>query len=250
MSLIVKEIKVKSVLTRSGIPGVDYCINPYIGCAHGCRYCYATFMKRYTGHTEAWGDFVDVKINAREVLQRELKRREKGRVIISSVTDAYQPIEGKYKITRQCLELLLQHQFPVEILTKAPLVLRDMDLIKRFEDIEVGITITTDDDAIRKVFEPKAPPVTARINVLKTLHDNGIKTYAFIGPLLPMNPEALLEKITPHADSVIIDRMNYTSKTLQIYQRTNLHKWLDKDFVEDIIERLKKGFAGKPVSIC
>ena len=77
MSLIIKEIKVKSVLTRSGIPGVDYCINPYVGCFHGCRYCYATFMKRYTGHTEAWGGFVDVKINAPEVLQRELKRKEK-----------------------------------------------------------------------------------------------------------------------------------------------------------------------------
>src|SRR3990170_4401082 len=136
------------------------------------------------------------------------------------------------------------------VLTKSPLVLRDMDLIKRFEDIEVGTTITTDDDAIRKVFEPKAPPIAARIKALKTLHDNGIKTYAFIGPVLPMNPEALLEKIIPHSDSVIIDRMNYTSKTLQIYQRMNLLKWLDKDFVEDIIERLNKGFAGKPVSIC
>ena len=136
------------------------------------------------------------------------------------------------------------------VLTKSPLVLRDMDLIKRFEDIEVGITITTDDDAISKAFEPKAPPIAARINTLKALHDKGIKTYAFIGPVLPMNPEALLEKIIPHADSVIVDRMNYTSKTLQIYQRMNLTKWLDKDFVEDIIERLKKGFAGKPVSIC
>lgn len=65
-----------------------------------------------------------------------------------------------------------------------------------------------------------------------------------------MNPEGLLEKIIPHVDSVIIDRMNYTSKTLQIYQRMNLHKWLDKGFVEDIIQRLKNGLAGKPVSIC
>ncbi|MBI5756859.1 MAG: radical SAM protein [Nitrospirae bacterium] len=250
MSLIIKEIRVKSILTKSGIPGVDYCINPYTGCSHGCRYCYATFMKRYTGHTEAWGNFVDVKINAPEVLQRELKRKEKGRAIISSVTDAYQPLEGRYKITRQCLEVLLQHQFPVDILTKSPLVLRDMDLIKRFEDIEVGITITTDDEAIRKVFEPKAPPIAARINALKTLHDHGIKTYAFIGPVLPMDPEALLKKIIPHVDSIIIDRMNYTSKTLQIYQRMNLHKWLNKGFVEDIIQRLRKGFAGKPVSIC
>src|SRR3989304_2124443 len=143
MSLIIREIQAKSILTKSGIPGVDYCINPYVGCSHGCRYCYATFMKRYTGHTEPWGGFVDVKITAPEILQRQLKRARNGRGMISSVTDAYQHIESKYKPTRQCLEILLQNQSPVDILTKSPLVLRDMDIIKKFKDIEVGITITT-----------------------------------------------------------------------------------------------------------
>lgn len=250
MSLIVKKIKVKSVLTRSGIPGVDYCINPYVGCFHSCRYCYATFMKRFTGHTEAWGSFVDVKVNSPEVLQRQLQRKARGRVMISSVTDAYQPIEAKYKLTRKCLEVLLEHQFPVDILTKSPLVLRDLDLIKEFKDIEVGITVTTNDEKIRKVFEPKAPSITARINTLKKLHNNGINTYAFIGPVLPMNPEALLENINPHVDSIIIDRMNYTSKTLKIYKRMNLSKWLEDGFIENIIQRLENGFAGKPVSVC
>ena len=250
MRLTVKEIKVKSILTKSGIPGADYCINPYVGCAHGCRYCYATFMKRYTGHTEAWGSFVDVKINGPEVLRRQLKRMARGRVLISSVTDAYQPIEKKYKLTRQCLEVLLQHRFPTDILTKSPLVLRDIDLIKKFKDIEVGITITTDNEEIRKVFEPHAPPILERILALKKLHNNGIKTYAFIGPVLPMNPEALSGKISPHVDSIIIDRMNYTSKTLKIYQRMNLDKWLDNDFIDDIIQRLRNGCAGKHITIC
>ena len=157
MSLIIREIKAKSILTKSGIPGVDYCVNPYVGCSHGCRYCYATFMKRYTGHTEPWGGFVDVKINAPEILQRQLKRARNGRVMISSVTDAYQQIESKYKLTRQCLEILLQNQSPVDILTKSPLVLRDMDIIKKFKDIEVGITITTNDEEISRVFEANAP---------------------------------------------------------------------------------------------
>lgn len=250
MSLIIREIKAKSILTKSGIPGVDYCINPYVGCAHGCRYCYATFMKRYTGHTEEWGSFVDVKINAPEILQKQLKRARMGRVMISSVTDAYQPIESKYKLTRQCLKALLQYQFSVDILTKSPLVLRDTDLIKEFKDIDVGITITTNDERISRVFEPNAPSIMARMRTLKTLHDSGIKTYAFIGPVLPMNPEILYEKIRPHVDNIIIDRMNYTSKTLKIYQRMNLSKWLDKDFIDDIIQRLKNGFAGKPVTIC
>ena len=250
MSLIIREIKAKSILTKSGIPGVDYCINPYVGCSHGCRYCYATFMKKYTGHTEPWGSFVDVKINATEILQKQLKRAKRGRVMISSVTDAYQPIESKYKLTRQCLEALLQCQFPVDILTKSPLVLRDMDIIKKFKDIAVGITITTNDEEISRVFEPNAPSIMARMRALKTLHDNRINTYAFIGPVLPMNPEALSEKINPHVDSIIIDRMNYTSKTLKIYQRMNLNEWLEKDFIDDIIQRLKNGFGGKPVTIC
>jgi len=193
---------------------------------------------------------VDVKINAPEILQRQLKRAKRGRVLISSVTDAYQPIESKYKLTRQCLEILLQSQFPVDILTKSPLVLRDIDLIKKFEDIEVGFTITTNDEKISRVFEPNAPSIMERIRTLKALHDKGINTYAFIGPVLPMNPEALSKKISPYVDSIIIDRMNYTSKTLKIYQRMNLNEWLEKGFIDDVIQRLKSGFDGKTVSIC
>jgi DNA repair photolyase len=98
MSLNIKEIKVKSILTKTGIPGIDYCINPYVGCSHGCIYCYATFMKRYTGHTEEWGSFVDVKSNAPEVLQRQLKKMtQAGNIIISSVIDPYQPVEAKHR---------------------------------------------------------------------------------------------------------------------------------------------------------
>lgn len=207
-------------------------------------------MKRYTGHTEAWGSFVDVKINAPEVLQRQLKKAEKGRIIISSVTDAYQPIESKYRLTMQFLEILLQYQFPVEILTKSSLVLRDADLIKKFKDIAVGITITTNDEKIRRVFEPNAPSIMSRIRTLKALHDKGISTYVFIGPVLPMNPELLSENIGPYIDGIIIDRMNYLSKTLKIYQCMNLTQWLEKGFMDDVIQRLKNGFDGKPVTIC
>lgn len=207
-------------------------------------------MRDYTGHTEQWGSFVDVKINAPEVLQRQLKRAARGNVIISSVTDAYQPVEARYKLTRQCLEVLLGYQFTVDILTKSPLVLRDMDVIKKFRDIEVGITITTDDDRIRKIFEPKAPPIEARINTLKRLHDNGIRAYAFIGPVLPMNPEALSENVRPYVHSVLIDTMNYASKTARIYSSINLTQWLDRGFTEGIILKLKRGFNGKSVKIC
>jgi DNA repair photolyase len=250
LPLTIREIDVRTVLSKSGIPGVDYCINPYVGCFNGCRYCYATFMKRYTGHREAWGSFVDVKVNGPEVLHRQIRRAHKGTVMISSVTDPYQPMEENYRLTRRCLEILLQHQFPVHILTKSPLVLRDMDLIKQFNKIEVGVTVTTDDETIKRIFEPQAPSIDTRIHTLKTLCENGINTYAFIGPLLPMNPEALSERINPYVQSVLIDRMNYVSKTLMIYKRMNLKRWLDDSFLGEVIDRLRGGFAGKDVSIC
>ena len=250
MKVVIKEKRAKSILSKSGISGIDYCINPYTGCTHGCKYCYATFMKRFTGHMEAWGSFVDVKINAPEVLQRQLKNAARGNVMVSSVTDPYQTIENQFKLTRRCLEVLLAYQFPVSILTKSSLVLRDLDLIKKFKEIEVGITITTDDDEIRKIFEPNAPSIESRIHALKELSQNGIKTYAFIGPLLPMNPETLAEKIGPYIQSVLIDRMNYVSKTKKIYEVNKLKQWLDYDFVNEIVERLEIGLAGKEVSLC
>jgi DNA repair photolyase len=250
MNLVIQEKRVKSILSKSGIPGVDYCVNPYVGCSHGCRYCYATFMKRFTGHTEPWGSFVDSKTNAPEVLHRQMKKASRGHVLISSVTDPYQPVEEKYKLTRRCLEVLLPHQFSVDILTKSPLVLRDLDLLKQFKELEVGITITTDDDEIRKIFEPHASPIEARIQALKTLSKAGLKTYAFIGPLLPMNPEGLPEKINPYVHSVLIDRMNYASKTRKIYTSRKLNQWLDYDFGDEMIERLQMGFAGKDLCVC
>jgi len=248
--LLIREKQVRSILSKSGISSVDYCLNPYLGCAHGCRYCYATFMKRFTGHTEPWGTFVDIKVNAPEVLQRQLKRAARGYVMISSVTDPSQPLEENYRLTRRCLEILLKHQFSVGILTKSPLVLRDLDLIRQFDDIEVGMTITTEDDRIKKIFEPQAPPVASRIQALKELHDRGISTYVFIGPLLPQNPESLAEKIGPHVHSVLIDRMNYESKTIGLYRRHHLNEWVESDFIDEILYRLKEAFSGKEVNIC
>ena len=250
MKPIIKEIQVRSVLSKTGIPGMKYCINPYVGCAHACRYCYATFMKRFTGHLEPWGSFVDVKINAPEVLRRELKRAEKGGIILSSVTDPYQPLEAKYQITRKCLEVLTLFQFPVDILTKSPLVLRDIDIISRLKNAEVGITITTDDEGIRKIFEPKAPTVHVRIEALKKLHETGIKTYAFIGPVLPMNPENLSRQVKPYVNHVLIDRMNYENRIRWLYKRHGIEKWLDNKYIDSIISRLREGLSPRDVEVC
>jgi len=181
----ITEITCKSILTKSGIEGIDYAINPYVGCGHGCVYCYARFMKRFTGHREKWGEFVDVKVNAAEVLARQMRRAKQGTIAFGTVTDAYQPLEKKYKITRACLEVLLPYDFPISILTKSALVLRDLDLLRRLKDVEVGFTVTTLDDEVRRVFEPRSSPVPARLEALAKLAEAGVKTWAFCGPLLP-----------------------------------------------------------------
>lgn len=248
--MIIKEVQAKSILSKSGIPGADYCINAYVGCAHSCVYCYATFMKKYTGHTEAWGTFVDVKVNAAELLRKQLPKTRRGHVMVSSVTDAYQPLEVKYRLTRRCLEILLEHQFPVGILTKSSLVLRDLDIIKRFDEIEVGITITTDDERMRKIFEPGAPPIEARVNTLMKLKEQGVKTYVFMGPMLPMNPELLSEKIGKYADSILISRMNYISKTAHHFRRLGKTEWLDKGFAEQIKARIRSCLGHERIIDC
>jgi DNA repair photolyase len=206
-------------------------------------------MMRFTGHTEKWGSFVDVKMNAPELLSKQLKRAQRGTVMLSSVTDPYQPAEAKYKLTRKCLEALALYQFPVSILTKSPLVLRDMDIITDINDIEVGLTITTDNDKVRKIFEPDAPPISARIDALKKLHNEGISTYVFIGPLLPMDSAVLANSIKPYTGRILIDRMNYTNKTKWLYRKYKIEKWLDIKYIERVTSRLEHKLASKDISV-
>jgi DNA repair photolyase len=235
--MIVRQIKAKSILNKSKV--FDYCVNPYTGCQHNCRYCYARlFMPRYSGHQEPWGEFVDVKINAVQVLRRQLQRAKKGIVWISSVCDPYQPLEAKYKLTRGCLRELLKNQFPVYIQTKSTLVLRDLDLLKEFESIEVGFSIATGDEKVARLFEPHASPIKERIHALETIHDASIRTFAFIGPLLPGNPETLINNLDGKVDHVYIDRMNYASSIRNLYKRLGWEKALQETFFKQQRDRL------------
>jgi DNA repair photolyase len=204
--MIVDEVYAKTILSKSKV--FDYTINPYLGCEHGCTYCYARFMKRFTDHKEEWGTFVDVKVNAASLLQREIKKKRPGVVWISGVCDPYQPLEKEYELTKRCLEILLKHGWPVTVQTKSPLVLRDVESLRKFDEVEVGLTITTADEKIRKIFEPNSPPVEQRIETLEKLHSAGVKTFAMIAPLLPKT-EGLATQLSGKADYVLIDKMNY-----------------------------------------
>ena len=236
--MIVKEVRAKTILSKSKVS--DYTINPYIGCEHGCTYCYARFMKRYTGHREPWGRFVDVKINAVSLLQREIRRKRAGKVWISGVCDPYQPIEKEYELTKGCLEVLLRHGWPVLVQTKSPLVLRDAELMRRLREIEVGFTITTADENIKEIFEPNAPAVKDRIETLEKLHSVGVKTYAMIAPILP-KAEGLVAQLRGKVDYALVDRMNYHYADWA-YRRYGLEYAMTDGFFAQMKRELADGF--------
>jgi len=168
-------------------------------------------MRWFTGHGEPWGQFLDIKINAPEILAKELaKNPKRGTVLLGSVTDAYQPHERKYCLTRAILESLLQHDFPVSILTKSDLVVRDLDLLKQFSDCEVGLTVTSMDKNVACNFEPNATSPQKRIKALETLHQAGVTTYAFLGPILPelTDLEAIFKAIHGKVDFIMAESLN------------------------------------------
>jgi len=237
--MIVKEVQPKTILSISKV--YPYVINPYTGCQHNCSYCYARFMKRFTGHREPWGQFVDVKVNAPDLLKLEVTKKKTGRVWISGVCDPYQPLEAKYKLTRQCLEILAQNNWPVVVQTRSPLVLRDIDILKTGKDFEVGFSITTADDSIRSLFEPDAPPIEERIRALDEIHRAGIRTYVMIAPILP-GAENLAEILTGKVDHIIFDRMNYHYADW-VYRKYGLEDKLTDDYFYQTEQTLSSTFT-------
>ena len=226
--MIIKEIRSKTILSPSKI--YDYVINPYVGCQHGCRYCYARFIKKFSGHQEPWGQFVDIKVNAPELLRVEAKKKKPATVWVSGLCDPYQPLEAKYELTRKCLEILVDNNWPVIIQTRSPLVLRDLDILKRAGNVEAGLSITTADDEIRKIFEPEAPSIKDRLNTLEEIHRSGIRTYAMVAPMLP-GAEKLASKLKGKADRIIVDRMNYHYADW-IYRKYGMEDQLSDDFFQ------------------
>lgn len=241
----IKETFAKSILSKSQV--YEYAINPYVGCSHSCKYCYAAFMKRFTGHSERWGEFVDVKINAPELLAKEIVKKRVGRVWVSGVCDPYQTVEKKYKLTKNCLEILVENGWPVTIQTKSPLVLRDSGILEKSKEAEVGFSITTAEERIRKLFEPGAPPIKERLDALDVLHSKGIKTFAMIAPVLP-GAGGLVKALADKVDYVLVDRLNYHYAN-RVYRENKMEWAKEGPFFIQESDELKKGFEEKGITV-
>ena len=253
----IKEIKSKSILVKSGLSSVDYVVNPYIGCMHGCIFCYARFMKRFTGHKEEWGKFVDAKINAPDLVKGNLNLKGK-EVYFCSTTDPYHPPEMKYKLTRQVLEKLIPFQPNITIQSKSDLIVRDLDVLKKFNWVLVGISLSTLNESIQKKVEPLGSSPQRRIAALKKIKKAGFKTYVFISPILPevSDWKKMVDAVKDYADEIWFENLNfYPAIKANIYKflRTVDPKLVDKykkiyskdstywtDMEKDIISYCKK----------
>lgn len=204
--MIIKEIKVKEVITKSNLPVCDYSANAYVGCEHACKYCYASFMKRFTNHEENWGQFIDVKY------WDKIKNPEKyhgKEIFISSVTDPYQPCEEKYKRTQALLEELKNSGAKLSIATKSDLILRDLELIKSFPNARVSWSINTLDENFKNDMD-KGVSIERRFNAMKIFHDNGIRTTCFISPIFPgiTDVKAIIEKAKDKCNLIWLENLN------------------------------------------
>ncbi|HUU21407.1 MAG TPA: radical SAM protein [Phycisphaerae bacterium] len=204
--IAVRDTVCKTILNRTSLG--DYSLNCYTGCAHACVYCYARFMQRFHPHPEPWGSFVDVKINAVEVLKRQLRRAKPGDVFTSSACDGWQPVEARCGLTRRCCELLLERGFQVNVLTKSALVLRDLEVFAG-QTARIGVSVTTLDEGLRKLWEPHASSVEDRFRVIAEARRAGLETSIMFGPLLPALSDdgASIEAMLRRAADLGIDRI-------------------------------------------
>ncbi len=180
MGVKIVRIRAKRAFTLTKIPGAAYVMNQYVGCQHACKYCYAKFMCKWYNYGR-WGTWIVVKENLPELVKKE---SVEGKVYMSSVSDPYQPVEKELELTRNVLESM-DKNIKLGILTKSDLVLRDIDVFKEFKDVEVGLTVNGFDGSVKREVEPFSSSNERRIEALKVLHENGIKNYAFISPIIP-----------------------------------------------------------------
>ena len=249
----VREIEVDRVLMAEG--DGHYYVNPYVGCMIGCEFCWAATSAELSRALEGlptlpWGRWVDVKVNAPEVLRRELAAHPPGAVRMSPVvTDPYQPLERKYRVTRGCVAAIVDAGFSPVILTRDARVLDDVDLFARAPGAAVGMSIPTDDDAVRAAFEPGASSIDERLDALEQLHAAGVRTFAVVQPVLPMNADALVSRVAPFVRAVRIDRMHAPSRAQPLYARAGRLDAMGDAFAEALERELRERFAARGVRV-
>lgn len=206
MDPVIREIEVRSVITKTRLPVGDYAVNPYVGCTHGCMYCYACFMKRFTNHPEPWGTFLDVKHWPRISHPERYSGKD---LFFGSVTDPYLPEEEIYRRTRALLEELQGSGARISIQTKSDLVLRDLDLLRSFPAVRVGFSINTLDEAFRSDMD-NAVSIERRLAAMKALHDEGIRTTCFISPIFPgiTDVEAIIDRVREQCNLIWLENLN------------------------------------------
>lgn len=202
----IRNIDVKSVFTKSNLPVCDYSVNPYVGCTHACKYCYASFMKRFTNHSEPWGGFLDVK---HWPAIADPHRYDGKELFIGSVTDPYNPQEEEYRRTRSLLEQLKGSGVKITIQTKSDLVLRDIDLIKSFPDARVGFSINTLDEGFKDDMD-KAASIGRRLEAMRRFHEAGVRTTCFISPIFPgiTDVTAIIDRVKDRCNLVWLENLN------------------------------------------
>lgn len=206
MEMRIREIEVKSVISKSNLPVCEYSVNPYVGCTHGCRYCYASFMKRFTGHTEPWGAFLDVK---RWPEIKNPKKYEGKELFIGSVTDPYLPQEERYGRTRALLEQLKGSGAKLSIATKSDLVLRDLELIQTFPDARVSWSINTLDEDFKNDMD-RAVSIERRLAAMEAFHRAGVRTTCFVSPIFPgiTDVEAIIDRAKGACNLIWLENLN------------------------------------------
>lgn len=247
----VREVLVDRVLMPEG--GGRYYLNPYAGCMVGCAFCYvadrADLSRAFDGAAALpWGRWVDVKVNAPEVLRDEVKRHAPGVVRMSPiVTDPYQSIERRYRVTRGCLEVLVDAGFEPVVLTREARVREDYALLARARRAGVGFSIPTDDDAVRAAFEPGADPIEARFEALAEAHARGLATAVVIQPVLPMNVARFVDRVAPYVRLVRIDRMYRPERWQGLYDAVGCPDGGTEAFYARTAAALREGFAARGV---
>ncbi|OGS43698.1 MAG: hypothetical protein A3K76_04605 [Euryarchaeota archaeon RBG_13_57_23] len=179
-----KVVECTTAVSPSRLPGLDWAVNPYRGCAHGCLYCYAQDVTRYKMDTR-WGTSVEVRVNLPRLLKNELARGAHGVYGVGTVTDPYQPAEERYALTRACLGTFKEANANISLLTKSALVLRDLDILRGYERAEVGVSIGIINEQMAAILEPGAPPPQRRFEVLRELNAAGVRTYLMAAPIFP-----------------------------------------------------------------